>query len=455
MATISFFDEIRSREFGRLEATGSAYFDYTGAALYPASLVSGDAKRLSSSVMGNPHSDNAPSMLSMIAIHEARSLTLQFFDADSTEYEVIFTANASSAIRILADAFPFSEGSRLVLLADNHNSVNGLQLPARRLGADISTVPLDDELRGTDPMPWLSPNPSAPSLFAYPAQSNFSGVKHPLRWVTEAKLLGYRVLLDAAAYAPTNALSLRTVPADFVAVSFYKLFGYPTGVGALIVRKDALKLLRRTYFSGGTVEFVSIQNQIVRLKAGSEAFEDGTPNFLAMPAICDGLKWLGNIGMDEVRNHVESVTSKLLRGLIGLGTRIQVYGPLQSSDRGGTLTFNLFEGARLLDFETVEAAARQRGIAVRGGCFCNPGAAEKAFRMDAVLTRKCMEGAFSVPKFRACLGGAVGAVRASIGVATNMADVTRLIDFLRSTTEGSAASFVPAGRTLNLPEHGR
>lgn len=119
------FTALRRREFSRLDATGTAYLDHTGSALYPKSLVQQDARRLLRQVLGNPHSESAPSLASTEALEEARALTLRFFDADPAAYEVVFTANASGAMRILAEAFPFEAGSRLVLTADNHNSVNG------------------------------------------------------------------------------------------------------------------------------------------------------------------------------------------------------------------------------------------------------------------------------------------------------------------------------------------
>lgn len=37
------------------------------------------------------------------------------------------------------------------------------------------------------------------------------------------------------------------------ALSFYKIFGYPTGLGALLVRRDSLQILRKGYFGGGAV----------------------------------------------------------------------------------------------------------------------------------------------------------------------------------------------------------
>lgn len=64
-----------------------------------------------------------------------------------------------------------------------------------------------------------------------------STVKHPLEWTNYAHDRGWDVLLDAAAFVPTNRLDLAVVQPDFVCISFHKMFGYPTGVGALLVRR--------------------------------------------------------------------------------------------------------------------------------------------------------------------------------------------------------------------------
>ena len=425
---------IRAREFSRLEATRCAYLDYAGAALYPESLLKRDMDRLTTTVFGNPHSESGPSLASTQAIARARQLTLRLLDADRAEYEVVFTANASGAARVIAEAFPFESGSRLVLTADNHNSVNGLRLAARLHGAAVEYVGLDTDLRARDPRPELVPT-TAPSVFAFPAQSNFSGVRHPLEWVREAKQRGYFVLLDAAAYLPTAPLSLSKVPADFVLLSYYKMFGYPTGIGALVVRRSALGLLRRRYFSGGTVQYVSVQTGLMRMKRDAEAFEDGTPNFLAIAAVCDGLHWLSDIGISHVAQHTKQLTRQLLDGLRVLGERVVVYGPGDAADRGGTVTFNLHRCGEVLPYELVEAAAREKGVAIRGGCFCNPGAAEHAFHIPPEAARACLQGEFSVSRFRACLGNKpVGAVRASVGLATTESDVYRLLELVDDLT---------------------
>ena len=425
---------VRAREFSRLDRQGQVYLDYAGAALYPASLVRRHATRLADEVLGNPHSENAPSRTSTDAIEAARAETLRFVDADPTDYEVVFTANASAAMRILAEAFPFAAGSRLVMTVDNHNSVNGLRKAARRRGAVVDYVPLQPDLRSQDPERLL-PRTTQPSLFAYPAQSNFSGVRHPLAWVPRAQERGYRVLLDAAALVPTTSLSVSAVGADFVALSFYKIFGYPTGVGALIARRPALATLRRRYFAGGTIQFVSVQNSLMRLKPGAEGFEDGTPNFLALPAVVDGLRWMRRIGMAQVDEHVGRTTRLLLDGLSAFGSRVEMYGPREASARGGIVTFNLRRQGTLIPYEMVDAAARQRGIAIRGGCFCNPGAAERAFALDAGRARECLRGDFNMAKFRACIGDSpVGALRASIGMPTTAKDIDALLALVDALT---------------------
>jgi selenocysteine lyase/cysteine desulfurase len=253
------------------------------------------------------------------------------------------------------------------------------------------------------------------------------------------------VLLDAAAYAPTCRLSLAEVPADYVALSYYKLVGYPSGVGALIARRAALDTLERRYFAGGTVQFVSVQNDRFRARIGGGAFEDGTPNFLAMPAVCDGLRWLTHVGMASIERHVKARTSQLLDRFASLGDRVRVYGPADEDARGGVVAFNLCSGERVVEYEAVESAARRHGIAIRGGCFCNPGAAEHAFGFDASRARACLEGEFSVPRFRSCMGGRpVGALRASIGVPTNEADLDRLVALAAEITGAGCSSALAA-----------
>ena len=437
---------IRRREFGRLDREGLAYLDYTGSALHADSQVRAHLATLGQSVFGNPHSESDPSRASTDAIEKARALVLRFVDADPDRYMVCFTANTSAAIKLVAESYPFEAGGALVLSADNHNSVNGVRQFARRAGASLHYTELDDELRLADVRSTLDLAASAstaPRMFAFPAQSNFSGVHHPLSLIDDAQSRGFDVLLDAAAFLPSNPLSLREHSPEYVALSFYKIFGYPTGVGALIVRRDALHKLQRPWFAGGTVDFVSVQNDLHQLKDLPDAFEDGTPNFLNIAALDAGFAFLEQVGMQRIHDHVARLTQRLLHGLGPMsyldGTAgVRVYGPAGMAARGGTVAFNLIDAdGRAIPYSLVERAARDAGIAIRGGCFCNPGAAEAAFEFDARRTNECLRVAasrgFTIEGFSRCLGDdiAVGAVRASIGLANNDRDIDRLLALVR------------------------
>jgi selenocysteine lyase/cysteine desulfurase len=94
-------------------------------------------------------------------------------------------------------------------------------------------------------------------------QSNVSNSKNAMSIATHAASLGYHTVVDAAALAPTSIVNLGEYPLDAMVVSFYKMFGYPTGVGALVVKKSFLSQLRRPWFAGGTVEFVQAPGTIV------------------------------------------------------------------------------------------------------------------------------------------------------------------------------------------------
>ena len=399
---------LRATEVARLDAGGHAYLDYTGSALHPGSLPLAHAQLLASAVLGNPHSESPTSLASSALLAEARHAVRQFFRADD-EYEVVFTANASGAIRLVAEAYPWSPDMTLVLAADNHNSVNGMREWARRAGSAVRVLELDASLR-------LAPFtlPDGDALVAFPAQSNFSGVRHPLALVDEAQARGHRVLLDAASFTGTNVLDLGRVRPDYVALSFYKMFGYPTGIGALLARRDALEALRRPAFAGGTVEYVTVHPPTYALHAGAEGFEDGTVNFHAMPAVTKGLGWLASVGVPRIGAHAGALASQLADGLDALSHRdgrpmVRRYGPRDRADCGAVVTFNVLDArGTLVPHELVEDAAREMRVSVRGGCFCNPGAAEA-----------CGLG----------LGAPVtGAVRASLGVASNASDVTRLVE---------------------------
>src|ERR1700729_861167 len=149
--TTARLDELRATEYSYLDEGGHVYLDYTGSGLPARSQLFGHATRLLSGVFGNPHSDNPPSSAATLLVERARAAVLRYFNASADQYAVIFTPNATGACRLVGEAYPFGRRSRLVLTADNHNSVNGIREYAARAGARVAYLGLHGRERAAQP----------------------------------------------------------------------------------------------------------------------------------------------------------------------------------------------------------------------------------------------------------------------------------------------------------------
>jgi selenocysteine lyase/cysteine desulfurase len=444
--TTHIIDDLRATEYARLDAGGHIYLDYTGGGLYAESQLRRHSRLLTEHVFGNPHSSNPTSQAATRLVEHAREYVLKFFNADPDEYLAIFTSNASGALKLIGESYPFSNG-RYLLTFDNHNSVNGIREFAHARGASVTYIPValpDMRVDASQLSRELAqPSKGGHNLFAFPAQSNFSSVKHPLEWIEEAHQHGWDVILDAAAFVPTSYLDLSQVKPDFVPISFYKMFGYPTGLGALIARKEALAKLHRPWFAGGTITVASVQGDKYYMADGASAFEDGTIDYLNIPAVEIGLKHIESIGYDVIHARVHALTGWLLSNLTQLKHSngvplVRVYGPTSGEGRGGAVTVNFYDkNDKAFDHRYIEEQANQVNISLRTGCFCNPGAGEVALQisrveLDVCFTQPTHEERLSIDDFRKCIDGkSSGAVRISVGMVTNFKDVQGFLAFAK------------------------
>jgi molybdenum cofactor sulfurtransferase len=439
-------DDLRKIDYARLDEGEHVYLDYTGGGIYAESQIQKHQQLLREHVYGNPHSTNPTSLAATELVEGTREYILKFFNADPNEYLAIFTPNASGALKLVGESYPFPNG-RYLLTFDNHNSVNGIREFAHARDAEVTYIPVmlpDMRVDASQLDLELSrPSQTGHNLFAFPAQSNFSSVKHPLEWIEKAHAHGWDVLLDAAAFVPTSKLDLSKVKPDFVPISFYKIFGYPTGLGALIARKEALAKLHRPWFAGGTITVASVQGDKYYLAEGASAFEDGTLDYLNIPALEIGLKHIESIGYDVIGERVRTLTGWLLENLTAMKHStgvplVRLFGPTSSEGRGGAVTVNFYDrNDQAFDHRFIESEANKVNISLRTGCFCNPGAGEIALGISRVELDVCFhqpdhEDRLSIDDFRLCIDGkSSGAVRISVGMVTNFNDVQALLAFAR------------------------
>lgn len=436
-----FFEILRNVEYKRLDKHSHTYLDFTGGNLYAKSQLMEHQELLINNILGNPHSTNPSSQLATKLVEEARKKVIEFFNAE--DYFCIFTQNASNALKIVGESYPFSQDSHFMLLADNHNSVNGIRQFCLSKGGKVTYAPIYYENLRMDENFVLEKlqqeNHCANKLFAFPAQSNVSGVKHDLKWIETAHENGWDVLLDAAAFVPTNKLDLKLVKPDFVSVSFYKIFGYPTGIGCLLVNKDKFHKLQKPWFAGGTVSLVSVNSIHHFLINNHERFEDGTLNYLDIPAVKIGLDYIDDIGIEKINERVSSMRKYLFDNLENLKhdngkPLLHIFGPKDHGNIGGTMILGFYnEAGGRYQFEQIEALANEKNISLRSGCFCNPGIDE---------TNNCLTDA-ELAKYYSShnngnykdmmyyLGKMRGATRISVGIATVKKDLDVFIEFAK------------------------
>jgi hypothetical protein len=380
-------DELRATSTARLDEQQHTYLDYTGAGLHAASRKCGSTpsgwRRASSATRTRP-----------AGVIGARPRRWKMRDAPccagstrrATTSRCVSRKNASAALKLVGESYPFGEGGRLLLTADNHNSVNGVRRFGGRAGLRWS---MPASRFPSSSRSWADVSArlaSAPArlgrLFAFSRPVEFRRVvKHPLDLVDEAQALGWDVLLDAAAFVPANRLDLEAFRPDFVhRLLLQDDYGYRPASGALLARRDALARLERPWFAGaGTVNFATCMHARAHLLSPGEAgFEARTLNFLAHPRRDDrpAPSRACRHGF-ALPTRVRCLTGWLLQELMALRhangrSLVRLYGPDHDHHARRRRDQNLYDpDGHLLTYRRIEElAGRDPDFSrLRTGCF--------------------------------------------------------------------------------------
>ncbi|KAI9233227.1 MAG: pyridoxal phosphate-dependent transferase [Podila humilis] len=500
-------ETIRKEQYPQIK--DAIYLDHAGATLPSQHHLQNFSSNLASNLYANPHSKSPSSQASSARVDSARHKVLDHFRASvHGEWDVIFTANATAGIKLVGEAFPWAQGteskSQLTILREAHTSLVGLrgladessseraidvrtisqqQLEQQLKAPLVSPTPLRQSKLSKDtlthhPSPPPSPNSStsnltaaltpeeeqstaSPStitptynLLAYPAQCNFSGRRFPLSWASQYKqhfdtpTTKNLVLLDAASYVMTAELDLSDLAsaADFVVVSFYKMFGFPTGLGAVIVKTELAHVLRKRYFGGGTVSAIA-SDESWQVYRGSlhGRYEDGTLNYLDIVALDLAFESVEALygSYSAISPHVTALHRLLfeqMRALVHYNGKPLCSLYVEDADMVGNpemygpiLNFNLKRSnGQWIGYGDVERLASMKNIHVRTGGFCNPGSMQRWLDLSADEVKKNLEAGHVCWDDTDILNGKpTGSIRVSLGAMTTVDDVLALISFLQ------------------------
>jgi len=302
---------------------------------------------------------------------EASRETVASFLCANTE-EIVFTKSATESLNLLAYAFSNaepgsqfaigSEHSIVVSEMEHHANLIPWQQLAKRSGADLKWFGVTSDGR-LDESNIDSLITSKTKIVAITQQSNVLGTINNLdRIIKKAHEVGAIVIVDACQSVPHIPVDVTKLGADFLTFSGHKILG-PTGVGVLWGRYELLNDLPPFLFGGSMIENVRMTD--ATWADAPRKFEAGVPNMAQVVGLAAAIKYLQDIGLEEVHEHEKALTGYLLNELSQI-PGIAVVGPTVVSLRGGTVSFTL-DGIHPHDLGQYLDSA---GIAVRTGHHC-------------------------------------------------------------------------------------
>jgi cysteine desulfurase/selenocysteine lyase len=285
-----------------------------------------------------------------------------FFGAQ--DQEIIFTRNATESLNLVACGLAWRPGDKVVLsLLEHHSNFITWLRAKEKYGLELEIVRpnreglfnLSDFERAVD---------KRTRLVSIVHVSNVLGSVSPVAEIGAiAHAAGALVMVDAAQSAPHLALDVRAIDCDFMACSGHKMLG-PTGTGVLYIKSEVMDQVEPLAIGGGTIQDVCIDGY--QLTSPWERYEPGTPNIAGVIGLGAAIEYLQYTGMQNIRQHEETLTRQLLQGLSRLQD-VEVYGPQDIEQRSSVVSFNV---GQLSPHRVAAMLDEMAGIMVRSGHHC-------------------------------------------------------------------------------------
>ncbi len=297
----------------------------------------------------------------------AREHVARFLGAGTAE-EIVFVRGATEALNLVAATLGESRlhrGDRvLTTVMEHHSNIVPWQRLRETRGIDLQFVDINEDGRLCS-ADWDRLLDRSTRVVAVTQASNVLGTVNPIREIAEmAHDRGAWVVVDAAQSAPHQPIDVTTLGADFVAFSGHKMLG-PMGIGVLWGRAELLRTLP-PYMGGGEM-IREVHQQSVRFADPPARFEAGTPNVAGAVGLDAALSYLERLGWESIADHERALYRQARQELADrLGASIRIFGPEESDDRLGLLSFAL-EGVHPHDIASLLDAD---AIAVRAGHHC-------------------------------------------------------------------------------------
>lgn len=301
------------------------------------------------------------------AYESARQAIAAFVGADRDE--IAFAKNATEALNEVAYVLGDDRAGDLAVTADDtivitelehHANLVPWQELARRTGATLKWYSVTED--GRIDLDSLELDESV-KVVAFTHQSNVTGaVADVAEIVSRAKAVGALTVLDACQSVPHMPVDFHALDVDFAAFSGHKMCG-PSGIGALYGKAERLKALPPFLTGGSMIEVVKMEG--TTFAAPPQRFEAGTQMTSQVVGLGAAVKYLSEIGMDNIQAHERELTEYALEQLNQIDG-LTIVGPKTAERRGGAISF-LVDGVHPHDLGQV---LDDQGVAIRVGHHC-------------------------------------------------------------------------------------
>ena len=268
---------------------------------------------------------------------DSREIISKLINAPSSK-EIIFTSGTTASINLLS----YSLESKLqkndeILIShmEHHANIVPWQQLAKRIGIKLRYLPLtkSGDIDLTDSKKYFT---NKTKIVSITHMSNVLGTINPIKKIAKiAKSVGAIYIIDGAQSVSHMSVDVQELECDFLAFSGHKMLG-PTGVGVLWGKMALLNDLDPFLSGGEMIEKVTLESSTwndVPYK-----FEAGTPNYVQAIGMGEAVKYLLNIGMDNIHNYEKELTSYAIKKLQNIPS-IKIYG--EPDKKGGVISFNI------------------------------------------------------------------------------------------------------------------
>ena len=293
----------------------------------------------------------------------SRKIVQKFLNAKRSG-EIIFTRNATEAINLVASTwgrkFLTKIDEVIITEAEHHANLVPWQILRDEIGFELKICKIKDDgsFDWDDFYGLLNGNTK---LVAITGMSNVLGIVFPIQKIIEtAHSVGAKVLVDACQLAVHRQIDVRKLDCDFLSFSGHKTYG-PTGIGVLYGKYDILDAMPPYQYGGDMVDVVTYQTTTFDVPPAR--FEAGTPAIVQAIGLAEALKYMMNLGLDNISEHEHNLTQYALEQFSNI-KGLNIAG--KSSNKGGVFSF-VVDGIHPQDLAFI---LDKEGVSVRVGHHC-------------------------------------------------------------------------------------